>query len=746
MVTKGKLLNILQSGNALRYTGTVLSFPYQRTPFFAFKSLAEHIDGILHQFSTALVIEDSFNFSSDKISAYLSRPSCNTLRSNVTSGSFNISLPYLADCVVAEPVSLIYFSNSNLFSPRNASINATFRMSEVISISFGTPRTGLSDPLSFLLAVNTSLDATCVFFDYTINEWSSDGCTTTRLGPQISCACTHTTNFAVLTTNHAVSTSALDIIATIGVSISLPCLAIVALTFLCVKTLRTMGRFIITNLALAQIGSLTLFAFGINHTTDTNSCQFIAIFLHYFLLVAFMFMMFDTFFLWRKFSHVHDTSAIRNSPVVYLLAGWGLPALTVVVCYQLWAHMYGSDRLCWLSGNLIYAFLGPVAIVVFLNFMLLVRIFVITATLWSQARKNLRFIKLTRAFFASLAFFPVMGGTWVFGLLTIMESAPSIYFQYIFSVLAGLQGIFIFVFYYLYDRKVVKWIKSVLWHNIVMVRSTTPTTPSIKDSHAVLIAPQVVNKLNQNGTQTTPAGATPSKTSRPPSGQRMEPLSSKISLPGVPSKSSKVGPAPTKHGDRPTPSTSRGSHRGAGEPVSELSASGKGITHFYPRTSTFDRPREEGRGARTKSGLSQPTFAEQELDSYWSSWYATLERPLAVTTETSFADRTPHVSNEMASRLIKPSLFPTQQPQSITHGALPKTSHARHAAIRPGTEFGATHSTNPSPSFVVSYPVRVSVPPPPKKPSFFRSQVPKDELEPEDLSYSADWSDDHPWG
>ena len=149
----------------------------------------------------------------------------------------------------------------------------------------------------------------------------------------------------------------------------------------------------------------------------------------------------------------------KDSQIHFLLLCWGIPAVYVAICAFLAPTNYGTKDSCWLAGSFIWAFLAPLLCVVVVNIvyflMILKTIFRVKASL-NKAAEESRFVVLKRAFQASCAFFPLMGLTWVFGLLAIIPGA-SIYFQFLFTICNCFQGLLLFVFHFLLDAKVQKW-------------------------------------------------------------------------------------------------------------------------------------------------------------------------------------------------------------------------------------------------------------------------------------------------
>ena len=352
---------------------------------------------------------------------------------------------------------------------------------KVMSVdTVGGATENLDPPVEYLLEVagfdGTTQEAICVFWDFHANAgtggWGADGCSTVT-SPEtgsVTCQCTHMTNFAVLTRIKPLANStnatgmgaadvlALDIITYVGIAVSVPALLLLVVVFAASKGLHTTNRFITGNLALTLAISLLIFVFGIDAVGVEAGCTAIAALLHYSLLAAFMWMMVDGWYLHRTFCRVFVHTSARDSLLPIALVAYGIPAIIVGVSLVVALDQYGGEQNCWLSPDgLIYAFIGPIAIVVAFNIFNFVRIVVVIYKVpaVTDGRDRKSSIKAKRAFRASASFLPVMGITWVFGLLAI-EPNSSIVWVYLFTVCTALQGVLIFVFHFLLDALVLR--------------------------------------------------------------------------------------------------------------------------------------------------------------------------------------------------------------------------------------------------------------------------------------------------
>lgn len=236
-------------------------------------------------------------------------------------------------------VVFMQYINDYLFPSRNASQKVD---SIVASVSYPSDFP-LSGAFFFVIAIPTSSISLgnnqsniyqCALYDKSVNQWNTGSCSKDEQrsnDTSLACWCTVSTptvipqldltvpviasdtppsttvNFACLTipggsSNAALAPSsaeaqALQYITYIGIGVSVPCCMVLFFVFMCVRQLRTFGRFIIMNLALSLAAALLLFVTAISKTQNVNQCRNIAIALHYLLLVAFGWMLANGWYL-----------------------------------------------------------------------------------------------------------------------------------------------------------------------------------------------------------------------------------------------------------------------------------------------------------------------------------------------------------------------------------------------------------------------------------------------------------------
>uniref|UniRef100_H2Y0I3 G-protein coupled receptors family 2 profile 2 domain-containing protein n=1 Tax=Ciona intestinalis TaxID=7719 RepID=H2Y0I3_CIOIN len=118
--------------------------------------------------------------------------------------------------------------------------------------------------------------------------------------------------------------------------------------------------------------------------------------------------------------------------------GWLLPIVIVGVSLGVGFDGYGVDKGCWLSvkNGLTWAFIGPALGFITLNIIMLAMIVRVFLKLKMNAKSG-EWQRTRRAVKAIAFLTPLLGLTWVFGVLAVSQSTK--WFIYIFSVLNSLQ-------------------------------------------------------------------------------------------------------------------------------------------------------------------------------------------------------------------------------------------------------------------------------------------------------------------
>ncbi|XP_072319320.1 adhesion G protein-coupled receptor L3 isoform X18 [Eucyclogobius newberryi] len=338
------------------------------------------------------------------------------------------------------------------------------------SINKESNKVYLSEPVVFtvkhLQHSEENFNPNCSFWSYSKRTmtgfWSTQDCrllATNRT--HTSCSCTHLTSFAVLMAHVEVKKAdsmhdlLLDVITWVGILLSLVCLLICIFTFCFFRGLQSDRNTIHKNLCISLFIAESLFLVGINRADQPIACAVFAALLHFFFLAAFTWMFLEGVQLYIMLVEVFESEHSRTK--YFYLAGYGVPAIIVAVSAAVDYRSYGTDRVCWLRLDtyFIWSFIGPATLIIMLNVIFLgialYKMFHHTAILKpdSGCLDNIKSWVI-----GAIALLCLLGLTWAFGLMYINES--TVIMAYLFTIFNSLQGMFIFIFHCILQKKVRK--------------------------------------------------------------------------------------------------------------------------------------------------------------------------------------------------------------------------------------------------------------------------------------------------
>ncbi|XP_029911099.1 adhesion G protein-coupled receptor L3 isoform X1 [Myripristis murdjan] len=338
------------------------------------------------------------------------------------------------------------------------------------SINKESNKVYLSEPVVFtvkhLQHSEENFNPNCSFWSYSKRTmtgfWSTQDCrllATNRT--HTSCSCTHLTSFAVLMAHVEVKKAEsmhdllLDVITWVGILLSLVCLLICIFTFCFFRGLQSDRNTIHKNLCISLFIAESLFLVGINRADQPIACAVFAALLHFFFLAAFTWMFLEGVQLYIMLVEVFESEHSRTK--YFYLAGYGVPAVIVAVSAAVDYRSYGTDRVCWLRLDtyFIWSFIGPATLIIMLNVIFLgialYKMFHHTAILKpdSGCLDNIKSWVI-----GAIALLCLLGLTWAFGLMYINES--TVIMAYLFTIFNSLQGMFIFIFHCILQKKVRK--------------------------------------------------------------------------------------------------------------------------------------------------------------------------------------------------------------------------------------------------------------------------------------------------
>ncbi|XP_063075605.1 adhesion G protein-coupled receptor L2-like isoform X2 [Engraulis encrasicolus] len=337
------------------------------------------------------------------------------------------------------------------------------------SINKESSRVFVTDPVVFTLEhLDTEhyFNPNCSFWNYSersmMGYWSTQGCKLLHTNKtHTTCSCSHLTNFAILMAHRghvpegSVHELLLTVITRMGIAISLVCLAISIFTFSFFRGLQSDRNTIHKNLCISLFIAELLFLVGINMTEPKIVCSVIAGVLHFFFLAAFAWMCLEGVQLYLMLVEVFESEYSRRK--YYYISGYLFPAIVVGISAAIDYRSYGTTRACWLrvDNHFIWSFIGPVTFIIMLNLIfLVVTMYKMVKHSTSMKPDSGRLESIRSWVLGAFALLCLLGLTWSFGLFFLNES--SMVMAYLFTIFNTLQGMFIFIFHCLLQKKVRK--------------------------------------------------------------------------------------------------------------------------------------------------------------------------------------------------------------------------------------------------------------------------------------------------
>ncbi|XP_053087498.1 adhesion G protein-coupled receptor B2 isoform X8 [Pangasianodon hypophthalmus] len=330
--------------------------------------------------------------------------------------------------------------------------------------------------------LNGTSQPQCVVWDHTNPEageenWDAEACKTLP-SPAVhtKCLCSKISTFAVLAQKAKdpdmgpSSLPSVPLMVGCGVS----CMALLILLVIYAASwryIRSERSIILVNFCLSILASNILILVGQSQTLSKGLCTVTAAFLHFFFLASFCWVLTEA---WQSYLAVIGKIRTRLIRKRFLCLGWGLPALVVAVSVGFTrARGYGTPNYCWLSleGGLLYAFVGPAAVIVLVNMLIGIVVFnklmsrdgisdkskkqragpslearsrlllqcskcgVISSTALSSSTASSAMTSL----WSSCVVLPLLALTWMSAVLAITDRRSTL-FQVLFAVFDSVQG------------------------------------------------------------------------------------------------------------------------------------------------------------------------------------------------------------------------------------------------------------------------------------------------------------------
>ncbi|TWW63860.1 Adhesion G-protein coupled receptor G7 [Takifugu flavidus] len=338
----------------------------------------------------------------------------------------------------------------------------------------------------------------CVFWNYELNDWSTDGCSKGNTSDGfLRCFCNHTTNFAALWSfreNYEYA-QALDWISTIGLCLSIAGLVVTIVHHLEYNFCKFSGdskgsvkaRVVLLCIYITLLAFIITFLSGVRNYSrqyeistvpdretntvllseeyvepDTGPCTAVTALLHFFLLASFLWNCVYGTQLVLLLRSLHSSLPPYWTKLSHAV-GWGIPAvvtaITLAITYRADDPLgYRQEEFCWLAAldkakrfdyrkPMFWGFLLPVGLILIYNIVLLV----LTSMTTCKTNKNLQSTKhlsLRKKVLISFSVAVLLGLSWILGYLVLVTSGqPHLVFSVIFCICTTTQGFQIFILF-----------------------------------------------------------------------------------------------------------------------------------------------------------------------------------------------------------------------------------------------------------------------------------------------------------
>ncbi|CAH3165288.1 unnamed protein product [Pocillopora meandrina] len=370
--------------------------------------------------------------------------------------------------------------------------------------------------------------------------WSGEGCYVKSTDAyQTECTCNHLTHFAVLLDTSTGTETAdisekdeknLEILTYVGLTLSVIGITLTIISYLTLTDMRgplsQIRVSLVTSLGAGQIMFLAgigatgnkarILTFLFRFPFSQGGCLTVAALMQYFLMAAFCWMLVEGIYLYLFVVKVYNVGdKLRMCHGI----SWGLPALIVAISLSIAAGKDGiesfvADKYCWMSSanGLIWIFIVFVVLIEFFNILILGRVIKEMVTMQQEKDKHSEQIRLGVK--ACIVMIPLLGISWLFGLLAPLHKA----FAYIFTILNSTQGFLIFLLHCVRNSEVRARFK----------RRIQAILPAVDDGTSTKRTSVVPSEVNEDST----AIAAPRKIKVQPlsDGEKTKRVSSKTSV------------------------------------------------------------------------------------------------------------------------------------------------------------------------------------------------------------------------
>ncbi|XP_007934482.1 adhesion G protein-coupled receptor F4 [Orycteropus afer afer] len=313
--------------------------------------------------------------------------------------------------------------------------------------------------------------AQCVGWHFRKRRWDENACVMIRdIKNEVRCHCNSSNavmSFSILMSPKSITDKVLEYITCIGLSISILslvlCLIIEAMVWsrVVVTEISYMRHVCIVNIAVSLLTANVCFIIASNFNSkaqDYNLCVAVTFFSHFFYLSLFFWMLFKALLIIYGILVVFRRMMKSHMMAIGFAIGYGCPLVIAVTTVAITEPGKGYVRLeaCWLNWDntkALLAFVIPALVIVAINLLVVLIVAVTTQrpSIGSSKSQDVAIIMRISKNVAILT--PLLGLTWGFGIITLIEDIP-LMFHIIFAVLNAFQGFFILLFGTIMDHKI----------------------------------------------------------------------------------------------------------------------------------------------------------------------------------------------------------------------------------------------------------------------------------------------------
>nr|AFI99116.1 seven transmembrane protocadherin flamingo [Clytia hemisphaerica] len=311
---------------------------------------------------------------------------------------------------------------------------------------------------------STSTSLVCAFWNYSLSGtvsggWSPNGCVTKMEvnSSDVTCVCNRMASFALVGFQYTEIIPRVyqpAFLVYIALAVAMLLFLIVFLVFLCLSQLKSNANSIHKNLAFVLLLGWIVFTFAINRPdVGKANCRIIAILIHYCLTCAFSWLMVEALHMYRMILEPRDIN--YGQMMFYYFIGWGAPVIVVGVTAGLKPDGYGTPEFCWISAKVndsVWTYVAPIFAIIAGTFIIIILALASSCEKANIKGKKAKLARIRYRLAISFFFLFIMMVTVFGGLLEV--SFDMTLLTYIFAGTCALEGVYMFLFYVCFNRKV----------------------------------------------------------------------------------------------------------------------------------------------------------------------------------------------------------------------------------------------------------------------------------------------------